>query len=397
MSLDAAAPRIVLAGGGHVHTVLIQAITKARAAELTGRADVSCVMVSLSTYGYYSGMVPGLVAGQYTDDGCRVLLPALCAHYGWDFIEGRVAWVSAKNQTVTVQLADGSQQTLPYTVLSVDIGSRTAEPFDLSQADSSRVILTRPIADLNTRVVEFLHKNKALGNLAPNVVVLGAGAAGVELAFTIRARAVKEIGHEPNVTLIERRANPNYRIADAVQSAATTRHISIVRNRTATGLDPTGASVLLDDGSALPFDLLVVATGAAAWPFVKENTDLVTDDRGFIRIRSTLQATEHDNVFAVGDCASFDEYQGKFPPKAGVYAVREAPILIHNVTALLTAYEQRAVLQTYTPQTDFLALMNLGDGHAIGAKFGFTYTGWLAWLLKDRIDRAWMARFEVPK
>ena len=49
---------------------------------------------------------------------------------------------------------------------------------------------------------------------------------------------------------------------------------------------------------------------------------------GYFRVNNFLQSTSHPNVFAGGDCITMESYAAEnFPPKAGVYAVREGPVI----------------------------------------------------------------------
>jgi len=79
-------------------------------------------------------------------------------------------------------------------------------------------------------------------------------------------------------------------------------------------------------------------------------------------------------------------------PKAGVYAVRQGPVLAKNITAIL---EDRPLL-TFKPQKRFLSLLTTGNRHAV-ASWGslFAHGKWV-WLWKNHIDRAFMAHFK-PK
>ncbi|MFT5443790.1 MAG: hypothetical protein ACI8W3_002841 [Myxococcota bacterium] len=49
-------------------------------------------------------------------------------------------------------------------------------------------------------------------------------------------------------------------------------------------------------------------------------------------------------------------------------------------------------MASYTPQHDFLSLLNLGDGTAIGAKGG-AMTGRIMMKIKDGIDRGLMEKY----
>jgi selenide,water dikinase len=81
-------------------------------------------------------------------------------------------------------------------------------------------------------------------------------------------------------------------------------------------------------------------------------------------------------------------------PKAGVFAVRAAPILHHNLRAALSGGRRK----TWTPQKNYLKLISLGGKSAMAEKFGFTLTGPYLWRWKDRIDRAFMDQLSgLPK
>ena len=106
-----------------------------------------------------------------------------------------------------------------------------------------------------------------------------------------------------------------------------------------------------------------------------------------MRVRPTLQVEGADALFAVGDCASLAGMQ-----KAGVYAVRAGPILAENLRHVLAG----ETLETYEPQSEFLSLLNLGDGTALGIKRGVSFEGRWVMKWKDRIDRAFMRLFQIP-
>ena len=78
-------------------------------------------------------------------------------------------------------------------------------------------------------------------------------------------------------------------------------------------------------------------------------------------------------------------------PRRGVHAVRAGPVLDE---CLRSTFVDRP-LRTHRPQRDFLALLNLGDGRALGGKWGLAARGRWVWRLKDRIDRRFMERFQV--
>ena len=77
-------------------------------------------------------------------------------------------------------------------------------------------------------------------------------------------------------------------------------------------------------------------------------------------------------------------------PKAGVFAVRQAPVLARNLVA---AYHGRPLLH-HDPQRDYLKIISLGGRTALAEWYGLTLHGRWLWRWKDRIDRRFMDRLQ---
>lgn len=347
-------PHVVLVGGGHAHVqVLLRHRERPFAARLTVVVDAPEAV--------YSGMVPGLVAGQYTAQDLAIDVWALAATADVRVVDGAATRVDAERGCLEV----GGRR-LRYDTLSIDVGS-TVAGLELPGV-REHALSTRPIGRFVAQVDARL---AALPGALP-IVVVGAGAAGFELAYCLEARAGRDVvllGTRPPVVP----AVPGRRVAVRVAD---------VRQVTADG-------VVLSTGEAIRAALVVWATGAAALPLGAQS-GLPCED-GYIRVDPTLQVEGYPGIFAVGDCARVPDGRGGTVPKAGVYAVREGPVLCANLDARLTGTQ----LTRYAPQRDFLALLNLGDGTAIARRWGAAARGAWAWRLKDRIDRRFMAMFQV--
>jgi selenide,water dikinase len=98
-----------------------------------------------------------------------------------------------------------------------------------------------------------------------------------------------------------------------------------------------------------------------------------------------LQSSD-PSLFAVGDCAHLAHAPR---PKAGVYAVRQAPLLFDNLRAVLSGGDLRA----YNPQKDYLKLISLGGKSALAERLSTAFSGPLLWRWKDHIDRTFMRQF----
>ncbi len=369
---------VVLVGGGHAH---IHVLERALQEPLPGARLTLVVDTPIAVY---SGMVPGFVAGQYRAEELEIDVVSLAEKAGARTIVSPAVRVDAGARVIQV----AESPPVPYDVVSWDIGS-TVAGLDLPGV-REHALPTRPIRLFVQRVAELVERARAHDGATPfQVVVVGAGAGGVELAFTIDHRLRRDVGENIHVTLIE--GGP--RILSRYSNSLRRRVIRRARERGIEIRLETRVSaaehdaLVLDDGSRLPCNALVWVTGAVSHALFRDS-GLATDARGFVLIRSTLQFEAHDDQFAVGDCGTLIEYPQT--PKAGVYAVREGPIIADNIYAALAGEP----LRSYKPQGDFLTLLNLGDGTAVGAKWGFSFGGRWVMRWKDHIDKKFMHHFQ---
>jgi selenide,water dikinase len=128
-------------------------------------------------------------------------------------------------------------------------------------------------------------------------------------------------------------------------------------------------------------------SGAAASPVFQES-GLSVDERGFLLVNEALHCVDDARVFGVGDCSTLAAYP--HTPKAGVYAVRQGPVLWESLTAVING----KALPQYEPQSGFLSILNTADGKALlRYKSVVSHSRW-AWKLKDWVDRRFMERYQ---
>ena len=363
------APRpLLLLGGGHAHVQVLDALARA---PLPG---LQATLVTPYARQMYSGMVPGLLAGHYAADECVIPLVPLAAAAGVTLRLARAVALDARARQV--MLDDG--QRLGYELLSIDTGPES----DLDSLPGAREhgLPVRPIE-------AFVQRLDALwaGAAGPALAVLGGGAAGVELAMALAYRQRQAGTGVSRVALV---AGP---APLAGLGAAVLRRAWRALAAQGVTLHPQSAAavaadhVLLADGTRLPCDAALLALGAAP-PRWLADSGLALDARGFIATAKTLQSTSHAEVFAAGDVATRADAPH---PKSGVYAVRAGPPLAANLRHAL----QGRPLQTYRPQARTLYLLSCGERRAIASWGGWTAEGAWVWRWKDRIDRAFIARY----
>jgi selenide,water dikinase len=367
-------PRLVLAGLGHSHLFVLEAAVQGKL------PPCELVVCTGETHHVYSGMVPGWLGGRYEASEVSLPIAPLVQAAGATWRQAQVTDLNPSARTVT--LADGSTER--YDLCSVAVGS-IPTGLDLPGARDHAVPL-KPLGNIH-RILERLEALAARGG--GNVVVVGGGVAGVEIALGIAARLRLLGAHEAvTVRLVGREPAPamdrGARVIRRVQGALARNDVAYLANTEVVAI--TADSVATAGGN-IPADLVIWATGPAAAPWLADS-GLVTDARGFLLVDDHLRTIGDANVLAAGDCATLNAHRNT--DKAGVYAVRMGPRLVDTIRHALGG---GPLPEAYTPQRDWLALLNTGDGRAIASRNGIVLEGAWAMRWKDRIDRGFMARF----
>lgn len=370
---------LVLVGVGHAHIHIFPDF----AADPPPNTRVT--VIADTPIATYSGMVPGFVAGEYSREQLEIDARPLAKMIDARVIVAKVTRIDAANKSITLDNGDSVR----YDIASINIGSTVTGVN--TPGVREHALPTRPIGLLVRGIDNLVERARHHAGENPfRVIVVGAGAGGVEIAFTLEDRLSRETDAPILVTLLDDgprilRGFPKA-LARGVNRLRRDRHVEIRCN--ALVKEATANHITLDTGEALACDALIWVTGAISHSIFRDS-QLATDDRGFLLIRSTLQAKDHDDIFATGDCATLIDYPQT--PKAGVYAVRQGPYIAHNLRAALTGQP----LKTYVPQGDFLLLMNMGKGYAVGTKWGLQFGGKWVRRWKNHLDVKFMRRFQM--
>ena len=366
--------RLLLLGGGHSH---LEVLRRFRA--LRGVADV--VLVDPARFATYSGMLPGLIAGHYAFNDCHIDLAGLAQRAGARYVEARASGIDA------TQLVLGGGARLDFDLLSIDVGSMPAGVETPTIADN--VIPIRPVTAFLHRWATLIERANA-GNLG-RLVVVGGGSGGVELLLAMQHRHAQLVPTRAIqfalVTDTDRiLPDSNERTRGLFQRLLSRRAIDVHLSFRVSGGEP--GAVVSSAGTRVAADAIFWATGAGSPPWLRE-TGLKLDGKGFIAVTECLQSISRPDVFAAGDCATILAHPA---PKSGVYAVRQGPVLAENLLHALAGKP----LAKYHPQRLALALISSGDRYAVASYGNFALAGEWAWHWKNRIDRKFVARYQVP-
>lgn len=365
---------LVLIGGGHAHVHVLKQFGE------RPLQDARVTLVGRDVETPYSGMIPGFIAGHYNFGECHIDLARLCARLGARLVHAEATGIDRAQRRVLLK----DQPDVAYDLLSIDVGS--APNVGVIAGAEEWAIPVKPIAELGRRWLEFSERMKTwLGPL--NVMVIGGGAGGVELALAIDHR-LRELSKAAGlqVTL----ATKNEILAGQAE-AARRRLRAIFQRRGIRLFEHAGverierSAVRLEDGQWHQADAVFVVTEASAAPWFA-GTGLPLDERGFLAVDDTLASTGDERIFAAGDCATVLNHRR---PKAGVFAVRQGPPLARNLRRVLDG----APAQPFVPQRRYLSILGTGDGSAVATKGAWAIEGRWVWWWKDYIDRKWMRMY----
>jgi len=357
---------LVLIGGGHTHALVL------RRWAMNPLPGVRVTVINPGPTAPYSGMLPGFVAGHYDREELDIDLVRLARFAGARVILGAADGIDRDARTIHVP----GRPPIAYDVASLDIGITSDMP--ALRGFAEHAVPAKPLGRFAEAWDLFRTTTED-----PRVAVIGGGVAGAELAMAM-SHALRVRGHTPRMSLIDRSTIlSGFSASAGAKLQAALDRCGIARVEQAEVAEITEAGVGLGDGRIIEADFVTGAAGARPYGWLADTGLELTD--GFVAVGETLQSSD-PAIFAVGDCAHLSHAPR---PKAGVFAVREAPVLLRNLRAILSGKP----LAPYRPQKDYLKLISLGSKQALAEKLGTAVTGGLLWRWKDSIDRKFMDQF----
>ncbi|KAF8938210.1 hypothetical protein EDD21DRAFT_445099 [Dissophora ornata] len=285
-----------------------------------------------------------------------------------------------------IVLASGESVSFDYLALCTGSSNPSPAKFNVDSSQEAKAITNQARADLKK---------------SSNIVVVGGGACGVELAGEI-----KSAFPEKNVTILHSTSTlVDYKgYADNFKSHALTHlkdlGVQVVLNENATieGLDRDHAiqvaprTIRLSSGEVIESDMQFLSVGITVdtsyMSTLKPAGDLTFDVQTIInknthtiKVEKTLQVIGFDNIFAIGDCSDF----AKVPTAAACSF--SAPAAAKNILALINAREKKKpakLAQGSLPP----AIMCLATGPTTGVVslplFGTRFSNFFSKLVKSK-------------
>ena len=359
---------ILLAGAGHSHVQVL------RRFGMRPEPGLRLTIVAREVETPYSGMLPGHVAGVYDAGELHIDVARLARFAGANFIAAEVTGVEPDQNRVLLR----GRPPMRYDILSINTGGVPGGGLEPAE-------WITPVKPIGRFLPRWQAVADRLAEETVRLVIVGGGPGSVELALAVRTRFPDT--SRCVVVTADRDIMPGHTAAvrRRLRALLRERDVEVVPEFFAEGADAD--AVRARDGREIAHDHVFWVTGVDASAAFSEG-GLATDERGFVAVNRYLQSISHANVFASGDAAAM---QRQPRPKSGVFAVRQGPTLADN----LRRYALEQPLRRYRAQSEALALIGTGQGHAVASRGALHASGRWVWRCKDWIDRRFMRRFQV--
>ena len=365
--------QLVLIGGGHAHMVTL--------ANLQHFVDkgFGVTVIQPSEYHYYSGMGPGMLGGTYQPEDIRFATRNVVETKGGRFVLGTATRIDPDKKLVYLENIDDA---IPYDVLSCNAGSYVTR--EMIRGESANIFTPKPIEEL-------LHARETIVSLAARdkitVAVIGSGPSAIEIAGNIHQLCLKPTITMPKIQLLGGKnfmAGRPLKVRHKARMILERKGIEIIEAGYVEQIEH--GHILLENGQDYQADIIFTAVGVKPSQ-IFTRSGLRTGPDGGLQVNEYLQSTHYQNIFGGGDCIHF---QAEPLDKVGVYAVRQNPILYRNLMATLEGTQ----LEKFSPGGSYLLIYNLGDGEGVLSKWFITFSGKIAFSIKDWIDRRFIKAFQ---
>jgi len=363
MSKSSAKENVVVVGGGLGGTLV--------AKELSAKLDHSKYnLILVEALPYLIWKLGGLRMAVTNEEGA---VDNYLFYYDKFFPAGKGTVKKAKVEKVVpnsdgnggeLQLTEG--EVLPYRILVLATGSKWSGPVDYPESD----------ADIRQFISQWQQRFKS----AEDVVIVGGGSVGIELAGELRDEYPdKKITIVQGADKLLNDAYPD-KFRKYMESQLRARNVDLVLGEYAEQFPPSGSGELvLRSGTKINAGLVAVTSGPVP------NTGMIAESLGqdavtaskHVKVLPTLQLPSQQSIFALGDIIDWKEQKQAF--KAGGHA----SIITANILSLLNGSKPQ---KNYKTGPEVILITNGRNGGAmfLSMLWGIVLGNWAAKMLKSK-------------
>jgi len=378
--------KIVIVGGGagglELATKLGDTLGKKKKAEIT--------LIDCTKTHVWKPLLHEIAAGSMNPDKHELEYMAQAHWHHFRFRLGRMDRLNRRKKEVSIApyVDENGKEIIPrrsfqYDTLIISVGSTTNDFGIKGAAEHSIALDTQEQAEvfhqkLHHAILKAQTQKKPIQPGQLEVVIVGAGATGVELAAELHkatremtAYGIDRVNPDRDIKISIIEASPRLlpalpkKLSHSVELELRKLRVHLYMGERV--IEVSAKGVKTHSKRFIPSALVVWAAGVKAPDFLKKIDGLETNHINQLLVHTTLQTTRDDSIFAFGDCAAcpIDSTDQFVPPRAQA-AHQQASLLFKSM-------KMRVKGKTNLPQyvyKDYGSLVNMGEYSTVGNLMG---------------------------
>ena len=378
--------KIVIVGGGagglELATKLGDTLGKKKKAEIT--------LIDCTKTHVWKPLLHEIAAGSMNPDKHELEYMAQAHWHHFRFRLGRMDRLNRRKKEVSIApyVDEDGKEIIPrrsfqYDTLIISVGSTTNDFGIKGAAEHSIALDTQEQAEvfhqkLHHAILKAQTQKKPIQPGQLEVVIVGAGATGVELAAELHkatremtAYGIDRVNPDRDIKISIIEASPRLlpalpkKLSHSVELELRKLRVHLYMGERV--IEVSAKGVKTHSKRFIPSALVVWAAGVKAPDFLKKIDGLETNHINQLLVHTTLQTTRDDSIFAFGDCAAcpIDSTDQFVPPRAQA-AHQQASLLFKSM-------KMRVKGKINLPQyvyKDYGSLVNMGEYSTVGNLMG---------------------------
>ncbi|MEK0412008.1 MAG: dehydrogenase [Pseudomonadota bacterium] len=378
--------KIVIVGGGagglELATKLGDTLGKKKKAEIT--------LIDCTKTHVWKPLLHEIAAGSMNPDKHELEYMAQAHWHHFRFRLGRMDRLNRRKKEVSIApyVDEDGKEIIPrrsfqYDTLIISVGSTTNDFGIKGAAEHSIALDTQEQAEvfhqkLHHAILKAQTQKKPIQPGQLEVVIVGAGATGVELAAELHkatremtAYGIDRVNPDRDIKISIIEASPRLlpalpkKLSHSVELELRKLRVHLYMGERV--IEVSAKGVKTHSKRFIPSALVVWAAGVKAPDFLKKIDGLETNHINQLLVHTTLQTTRDDSIFAFGDCAAcpIDSTDQFVPPRAQA-AHQQASLLFKSM-------KMRVKGKMNLPQyvyKDYGSLVNMGEYSTVGNLMG---------------------------
>jgi len=380
--------KILILGGGFGGINVLKSIQN----KFKNEPNVKISLVSQDNYFLYTPMLPQVSSGLIHPSDITIPVRKLCKQA--EFYQATISSIDLDQKLVTItRTFDGKVRALDYNYLIIALGSST-NFFDYKNIEEHAFVI-KTVEDAIAIHNQIIHMLESAAQTSDTnfkkklmtFAVVGGGFAGVETMGEINQLvrdsvknfypSIEKENISMNIVTSEEFILPELgsKLGKDAGKYLRKAGVNIITNTKA--IDAGEDFVQLDNDEKIPCMTLIWAAGIVIDPVVS-SLKCKHGKSGKLEVDKYLRLTDHENVFALGDCALItNPSTGQAYPPTAQNAIHQSTTVTNNLYSMIT---DKTKLKEFSFKSKGV-MTTLGRKVAIAVVYGLHCRGILAWLI----------------